>query len=329
MLSHVNISFTLLLLGQCTFYSCCSPTNELAREVLYQKEYFHEDQHPLKDKGSYCQHSIWCTAQKCTNKVSMLRLGHCMTFEEDKGLFVVRCPYFQLRGHNETGTGYFHLPNNISDLNDYMCKPMNRKGLLCKDSIDGFGTSVTSVGYMCSNCTSVWYGVPLYLLVELLPVTLFYMVIFTLQIRLTSAAMTCFIMYSQLIILELVVDRRRPVEQLSPTNPLYKVTLVLYGIWNLDFFRYVLPPFCVNSNLQLVHIALLGYVSILFPVCLIILSWTCIELHDRNCQLLVCLWRQFHKYCEEHGIGNGTSLMSLPLFLLLFYSNLCISLLPF
>ena len=120
-----------------------------------------------------------------------------------------------------------------------MCKPMNRKGFLCKDCIEGFGPSVTSVGYVCSNCSAGWYGVPLYLLVELLPVTLFYMVIFVLQIRLTSAPMTCFIMYSQLIMLELVVEKRSPVDLLPPTNPLYKVTLVLYGIWNLDFFRYV------------------------------------------------------------------------------------------
>ena len=51
----------------------------------------------------------------------------------------------------------------------------------------------------------------------------------------------------------------------------------------------------MGSKLQLIHIALLGYVSILYPVCLIILSWICIELHDHNCQLLVRLWRPFQK----------------------------------
>lgn len=249
------------------------------------------------DVGNFSYCPTWCNPLKCADGGDpLLRLGHCSTFEEDGGVHTVRCPYFQLGGHNMTKRlGYIRLPSNTSELNDYMCKPMNRKGFLCKDCIDGFGPSVTSVGYKCSNCTNVWYGVPLYILMELLPITFFCAVIFILPVRLTSAPMTCFIMYSQLVILELVVDRKLPVDLLSPTNPLFKAALFLYGVWNLDFFRYILPPFCVNSNLQLIHIALLDYISIVTPFFLIILSCVCIELHGRNCQPLVCLWKPFHK----------------------------------
>ena len=330
MLLSINIAtICICFLGQCTTFCCCSSTNVLrgmsTREGYYHEGYFHENQVSSTDNDSYC--SSWCSPLKCTNKVPLLRLGHCMTFEEDKGMFTVRCPYFQLKEHNVTKLGYIQLPSNISELNDYMCKPMNRKGFLCKDCIDGFGPSVTSVGYMCSNCTAVQYGVPLYLLVELLPVTVFYVVLFVLQIRLTSAPMTCFIMYSQLIVLELVVDRKIPVDLILPTNPLLRVTLVFYGIWNLDFFRYALPPFCVSSRLQLIHIALLGYISILYPVCLIILSWICIELHDRNCQFLVWLWSPFHKCLVQlrrtcRGIQKRDIIDVFAAFFLLSYSKL-------
>ena len=299
----------------------CSPLNE----KYYQEDHVYEHENLSRDARNLNYCPSWCSPLKCADGDPMLRLGHCLTFEEDKGVYSVRCPYFQLNGHNMTKLDFIRLPSNISELNDYMCKPLNRKGFLCKDCIDGFGPSVTSVGYMCSNCTNVWYGVPIYLLMELLPITIFCVVIFVFPVRLTSAPMTCFIMYSQLIVLEFVVDRKLPMDLLLTSNPLFRVTLFLYGIWNLEFFRYILPPFCVSSDLHLIHIALLDYISIVIPIFLIILSWICIELHGRNCRPLVCLWKPFHKCLvtvRRAWNGKADIIDVFATFLLLSYSKL-------
>jgi len=53
--------------------------------------------------------------------------------------------------------------------------------------IHGFGPSVVSIGYTCANCTENNYGWVLYILSEFYPATLFYFVVFTLGIRITSA----------------------------------------------------------------------------------------------------------------------------------------------
>ena len=115
---------------------------------------------------------------KCTKEGVLLSFGCCMTQGENHSLFLTECPYFELKGHKIVKDihfqGYIRLPDNISELSDYMCGPMNRKDLLCKDCIDGFGPSVISLGYKCSNCTDAWYGILLYLAVELIPITLFY-----------------------------------------------------------------------------------------------------------------------------------------------------------
>ena len=63
---------------------------------------------------------------------------------------------------------------------------------------------------------------------------------------------------------------------------LFNINLLLYGPWNLDFIRYVLPPFCFSRGMTLMYKIFLGYVSILYPLCLIFLTWVCIELHGRN-----------------------------------------------
>ena len=33
-------------------------------------------------------------------------------------------------------------------------------------------------------------------------------------------------------------------------RPYAKVVLTLYGVWNLDFFHYIVPPFCISSKLK-------------------------------------------------------------------------------
>ena len=55
------------------------------------------------------------------------------------------------------------------------------------------------------------------------------------------------------------------------------------------------PPVCVSSNLSLYHRAILGYITAFYPLLLIVVTWICIELHDRNFRMIVYLWRPFHR----------------------------------
>ena len=85
---------------------------------------------------------------KCTEQGVLLKFGYCMTNDATLNqTFVSFCKYFQLRGHIETHSRTIRLPNNISKLNNYMCWPMNRKGRVCSECIEGFGPSFTSTGY--------------------------------------------------------------------------------------------------------------------------------------------------------------------------------------
>ena len=251
----------------------------------------------LSGKAALFQHT---DKVKFTEEGVLLNFGYCMTQGDNQSLFMAKCPFFEVKGHNVSNleAGYVLLPDNISELNDYMCGPMNRKGLLCKDCIDGFGPSVTSLGYKCSNCTDVWYGISLYLAVELIPITLFYLIILIFKIQLSSAPIVLYLFYSQMMMFEILFERDEPVEKFVSENggsPLLNCVLFFYGIWNLDFIRYILPPFCVSPKLQLIHIQLLSYISVVYPLFLIFLTWVCVELHGRNFKPFVLLWRPFHK----------------------------------
>ena len=71
--------------------------------------------------------------------------------------------------------------------------------------------------------------------------------------------------------------------------------LVLCSIWSLDFFRFVIPPFCV-SNIKTVHALALEYVVAFYPICLILVTYGCIKLHDNNIRPVVWLWKPFHRH---------------------------------
>ena len=140
----------------------------------------------------------------------------------------------------------------------------------------------------------------LYILIEFGPATLFYFIVLTFRISATSAPMTCFILYSQLIVYTVfkdpvTVDNIVAQSQTKGVDVLVKVTGSLYGIWNLEFMKYIVPPICISSKLSVIHVEFISCLSALYSLFLIVLTWICVELHGHNFRPLVLLWRPFHR----------------------------------
>ena len=214
---------------------------------------------------------------------------------------------------------YAQMPDNISQLNDYMCGSMNRKGRICSECIDGFAPSITSIRYECSNCTSIQYGIPLYLFLEFVPITLFYLAVLVFQISVTSSPMTFSVMYSQMASYAFTFAIS------LKSGPLYtsaKILTVLHGMWNLDFFRYILPPFCVYSNLKIIHVLFLGYISAAYPILLIVFTLILIKLRSHNLQPFLWLWNKLG--CLISIRNSKTTIVDIfATFFFLSYTKLC------
>ena len=129
-----------------------------------------------------------------TDSEALLNFGYCMTYNNKDGTISIgQRASFMVHNRNVSERNYLRLPKNVSELNDYMCTPMNRKGLVCSECIDGFGPSVFSYGFQCTNCTDSWYEIPVYLLLEFVPITVFYLFILAFQISVTMAPMASFV----------------------------------------------------------------------------------------------------------------------------------------
>ena len=101
--------------------------------------------------------------------------------------------------------------------------------------------------------------------------------------------------------------------------------VTFFGIWNLDFFRYFIPSFCISSDTSTLYTVALEYVVAIYPLVLTVVIYLCIEMHDRGVKIVVCVWRPFH-VCftrfRRRWDPKGSVINAFATFLLLSYSKL-------
>ena len=70
--------------------------------------------------------------------------------------------------------------------------------------------------------------------------------------------------------------------------------LTFYGFWNLDFFQYFIPSFCISSDMSTLHTLVLEYIVAVYPLLLTLVIYVCVEMYDSRVRVVVCVWRPFH-----------------------------------
>ena len=236
---------------------------------------------------------------QCSSKQTLLHFGFCMTYNNvTETTEYAKCPY--AAEYPTVDHVYIKLPQNVSLLNDFMCGPLNREGTLCGKCKPEYGTALYSYTLQCERCWNHGYGWALYFAIELLPITLLYLLVMVFHIRATCSALSALVFMSQVVVytvrlhtpLHMYIEN----EVKGYSYTVIQVLLTLCGIWSLDFFRSVVPPFCVSSSLKNIHALALEYLVAFYPICLIAITYTCIKLHNKNFWPLVWLWKPFHRH---------------------------------
>ena len=236
---------------------------------------------------------------------------------------VGRCPYGISR--EIIHYPYVQLPSNLSLLYN-SCEPFNRSGPLCTDCENGHGSGVFSYDLHCYKCSGPYYGWGIYFFLEFSLSTLFFCIILSCRISATTASMNIFVLLSQIVVA--LFAYRAPMFEHWLGNVsavLVKIFQTCYGFWNLDFFRNLIPPFCVSEDITNIHALALQYISALYPLCLIGITYACIELHDHNFRPIVWLWAPFHRCftrCRRTCNPKETIIGTFATFLLLSYMKL-------
>ena len=228
---------------------------------------------------------------------TLVRTTYCMDYnEEDDEVFVGECPFINKEG--EVQGMYVKFPQNVSELKPFLCSGLNRTGVMCSQCQEGLGTAIFSYSMQCLPCMSSGLGWTLYVFLATFPTTILFLVVLIFQCRcITSGPMNSYIFVCQLAISTL--NDQPSIANLFANATsftfLLRVFFTVSGIWNLDFFRYLIPPFCASDQISPLHVVALEYIVAFYPLLLTVVVYICIQLHARDCWVIVCLCRVFCK----------------------------------
>ena len=163
----------------------------------------------------------------------------------------------------------------------------------------------------------------MYILAAFLPLTVFFVLVLSCRF---SARFSAFAFVSQALALGanvrsvLAVIEPYPIVEMSA-----RVIFSIYGIWNLDFFRTLIPHICVGiDTLQLLA---LDYVIAFYPLILLVVTYVLIQVNTCNIiNKVVCFMRRPFGRCAErlrNQLDVRTSIVEgFATFLLLSYVKL-------
>ena len=126
---------------------------------------------------------VWC--HKETQEVS-IRNNYCMTYSITLNDTVVGyCPYT----YNYTNTWYSAaLPQNVSELNNYVCAPFHREGQACGQCVSGYSPGWSPYSSACVKCTSNQQAL-VFLATQIVLATVFFVFIITFHIDISSGTL--------------------------------------------------------------------------------------------------------------------------------------------
>jgi len=216
---------------------------------------------------------------KCGSDFTLLHFGYCMTYNSTNGNTEYgKCPY--IADYTTKDYIYIQLPGNVSQLNKFMCGPLNRESTLCGRCKPGYGTAFYSYTLECKRCWDHGYGWVLYYATELFPITVLYLIVVIFHIRATCSALSALVFLSQVVVYTVRLH----------------ASFHMYRSNNVKGFPNVVMNVMLVGNIKNIHGLALEYTVAFYPICLMVITCTCIKLHNNNFRPVVWLWKPFHKY---------------------------------
>ena len=239
----------------------------------------------------------------------------------DGALVAGQCPYKYCKS-------FEHEINLTTDEDLNTVCTENREGTLCgkcKTSASA-APAVNTDDFKCVHCSSKEekYNWVIYLVAEYLPITVFFFIVVLFNVSITSGPANAFVYFAQIITstFKLQADGSIPLQTFDVR--LQKSYTIPYDIWNLNFFRSVLPPFCISRKITMLQYISSAYITAFYPFLLVTVFYTIVSLYAHGIQPFVCLFKPIHRcFSKFRSIWNieRSVLHSLAAFLLLSYTK--------
>ena len=172
---------------------------------------------------------------------------------------------------------------------------LHRNGTLCGECENDYFPCAYSYDIYCIKCTSP-YSWGTYIAVAYLPLTIFIAIILVFRISVVSPKLHAFVSLAQIVTVPANVHYI--ILGAKFTNLFLAVVAITYisayAIWNLDFFRTLMPDICLQ--LTTLQVLALDYLIAVYPMLLMVIAYTLVELHGYGFRPVLLVWRPFHYF---------------------------------
>ena len=221
-------------------------------------------------------------------------------FESENTLFTSDCPLDYCKTFNQSfgfGGIFRELTRQLKKkvLEEQICAK-NRHGTLCGQCVNGTSVFYNSNSYQCKQEKLCNYGLLLYAIADLLPLTIMFVLLLAFNVSLTSGtAYSVIFMIQQLHVLEIT---GRGAIQFKYNGFILEGANFVYSTINMEFFNIDSLSFCLWSGAQTLDIMAMKYVSVLFAVSLVFLFFVFMNKCSSLCKKYRCKCR----YSVVHGL---------------------------
>lgn len=222
-------------------------------------------------------------------------------------------------------TIYNITTNSTVNLTNTTCGGFGRTGVMCSECLPDHGLPVYSYSLSCVHCSDYRFNWLKYVAVAYIPLTIFYILVILLRVSATSGYLLGYVTICQMITLKalgtLIFNATR-----NGKHVLVSLISILLSVWNLDFFRSLYRPFCLSPHLTILHLQLLDYLTAVYPLILVLVSYALVKLHDRF-RLVVFMCRPFYKclhvFRKEWDVKDSLIGSFATFYLLSYVEHLC------
>ena len=178
-----------------------------------------------------------------------------------------------------------------------------RGGILCGNCSEGYAVAINDPDLSCIECDSPYYGVAIFLFLQLVPVLIMLTLLAVLHIKITDGSFSGFVLISQMVTLQfpgLGYSSWIPVCYGSESDMLMRkhllsIPLTVYSIWNLNFLNLDPVPFCIPHINTAAGAILLEYITAVCPLVFIAVTYTWIKCYNNGYRLVVYTTRPVHQ----------------------------------
>ena len=236
---------------------------------------------------------------KCNEKTKQVKVVDCYCVTYDSALreaVVGPCVYNCVNvTKSYKDLIYHHVPPDFTESNNSVCGYLGRNGTLCGKCMHGYVPPAYSYSMECVTCgdrNQMWWQ---YVAIAYVPLTVFIVIIFLLRVSVVSPKLHAFVYAAQNLVapshcrIILAAGNKN-----SSLHFIVKLLMTMLGIWNLDFFRTLIPDICVKANT--LQVLALDYLVAFYPMLLMAIAYILVELHACGFRPVLCVWRPFHHF---------------------------------